>query len=452
MKRKTGSLILFLSKAVLLFAVVALFFVVANHFYTESLFYRWGNVLVIMLYTASLYLISRIYNGFNFGNANLQEIVLSWVLCLLGANIFMYFILSLFVEELIPVLGFGIILFSQIAFVIPMSIFINRLYYRQNPAHKAVIIYGNKEKLDEYCSLIMMQSNRFRVDHIVSQDESTGKLLDIVDRAESVFFLDVDEKKKDWLFEYCYLHNKHAYIMPTFSSILLNTASTLWLSNTPLFSLKTPEPDLGTQAMKRLMDIMISLTGIILSSLIMIIVAIAVRLYDGHPAIYKQVRVTRGGRLFTLYKFRSMRPNAEEDGVARLTAMGDNRITPVGRIIRKTRIDELPQLFNVLSGSMSIVGPRPERPEIAEQYEEIYPNFAFRTKVKAGITGFAQIYGRYNTSPEEKLFLDIMYIETFSILEDIRLILQTVKVLFQGASTEGVDDGLTTALWDRDEE
>jgi len=452
MKRKTGSLILFLSKTMLLFVVVALFYIVARYFYTESFFYFRGNVLVVMLYTASLYLISRIYNGFNFGNANLQEIVLSWVLCILGANIFMYFILSLFVEDLIPVLGFGIILSAQIAFVVPMSIFINRLFYRQNPAHKAVIIYGNKEKLDEYCSLIMMQSKRFRVDHIVSQDENTGKLLDIVDRAESVFFLDVDEKKKDWLFEYCYLHNKHAYIMPTFSSILLNTASTLWLSNTPLFSLKTPEPDLGTQAMKRLMDILISLTGIILSSLIMVVVGIIVRLYDGHPAIYKQVRVTRGGKLFTLYKFRSMRPNAEEDGVARLTSMGDDRVTPIGRFIRKSRIDELPQLFNVLSGSMSIVGPRPERPEIAEQYEEIYPNFAFRTKVKAGITGFAQVYGRYNTSPEEKLFLDIMYIETFSILEDIRLILQTVKVLFQGESTEGVDDGLTTAMWERDEE
>ena len=447
MKRKTGSLILFLSKAVMLFVVVALFYVVADYFYTDSLFYRWGNVLVIMLYTASIYLISRIYNGFNFGNANLQEIVLSWVLCLLGANIFMYFILSLFVEAMIPVLGFGIILFGQIAFIIPMSIYINRLYYRENPAHKSAIIYGNKEKLDEYCSLITMQSQRFIVDHIVSQNENTKKLLDIVDRAESVFFLDVDENKREWLFEYCYLHNKHTYILPTFSSILVNTASTLWLSNTPVFSLKSPEPDMSTKIFKRFIDIVLSLMGIIITGLFMIGIWLAVRLYDNHPAIYKQVRVTRGGKLFTLYKFRSMRPNAEDDGVPRLAAMDDDRITPYGRFIRKTRLDELPQLFNVLSGSMSIVGPRPERPEIAKQYEEIYPNFAFRTKVKAGITGFAQIYGRYNTSPEEKLFLDIMYIETFSILEDLKLILQTVKVIFQGSSTEGIEGDSTTAMW-----
>ena len=452
MKRKTGNLILFLSKTLLLFAILAMFFIGARLFYAEALFYERGNYVILMLYTAILYLLSRIYNGFNFGNVNLQEIVLSWTLCLIGANFFMYFILSLLEEGLINVLGFMIIIFVQIVFVIPLSIIINRLYYHYNPAHKAVIIYGIKDKLDEYCSLVTMHRNRFRVDHIVSQNENTGRLLDIVDRAESVFFLDVDEKKKEWLFEYCYLHNKHAYIMPTFSSILLNTASTLWLSNTPIFSLRTPEPDLGTQAIKRSMDILISFVGIILSSLIMIIVTIAVRLYDKHPAIYKQVRVTKNGKHFTLYKFRSMRPDAEKDGVARLTGMSDDRITPIGRFIRKTRIDELPQLFNVLSGAMSIVGPRPERPEIAEQYEEIYPNFAFRTKVKAGITGFAQIYGRYNTSPEEKLFLDIMYIETFSILEDIKLILQTVRVLFQSSSTEGVDDGLTTALWERDEE
>jgi len=452
MKRKTGNLILFLSKALLFFAILIIFYVIARLFYEEAFFYYWGNYVILMFYIAILYLASRIYNGFNFGNVNLQEIVLSWTLCLIVANIFMYFILSMREEGLLHVLGFVIILFTQIVFVMPVSILINRLYYHYNPAHKAVIIYGSKDKLDEFCSLVTMHRNRFRVDHIVSQNENTGKLLDMVDKAESVFFLDVDEKKKDWLFEYCYLHNKHAYIMPTFSSILLNTATTLWLSNTPLFSLRTPEPDLGTQAIKRLMDIVISLVGIILTSLVMIVVTIAVRLYDNHPAIYKQVRVTKNGKHFTLYKFRSMQPDAEKDGVARLTGISDDRITPIGRFIRKTRIDELPQLFNVLSGAMSIVGPRPERPEIAEQYEEIYPNFAFRTKVKAGITGFAQIYGRYNTSPEEKLFLDIMYIETFSILEDIRLILQTVRVLFQSSSTEGVEVGLTTALWDRDEE
>jgi len=434
-------------KAILVFAVLAMFFIGQRLFYEQVDYFFWGYNIITMLYAGSLYLISRIYNGFNFGNVSLQEIILSWALTLIVANIFQYFVLSLLVFNMIPVGGMMIITVAQMAFVIPMTILINKLYYRMNPAHKAIMIYGTKDKLDEYCSIVTMQRNKFKVEHVVSQDEETGRLLDIVDRSESVFFLNVDERKQDWLFEYCYLHNKHAYILPTFSNILINTASTMWLSNTPVFSLKKPEPDMGTQLIKRLIDIIISLLGIVIFGIPMFIVWVIVRLYDKHPAIYKQVRVTKGGRLFTLYKFRSMRPDAEDDGVPRLTSKEDDRITPFGRFIRRTRLDELPQLFNVLSGAMSLVGPRPERPEIAKQYEEIYPNFAFRTKVKAGITGFAQVYGRYNTAPEEKLFLDIMYIETFSILEDIKLILQTVRVVFQGESTEGIEQGSITAMW-----
>ena len=447
MIRKTASFLLFLAKTILFFAILAIFFIGWRYFYPETPYYFWGFNLILLLYTATVYLISRIYNGFNFGNVNLQDIILSWALCLILANVFQYFVLSLLALALLPILGFVVILVAQIAFVIPMSVLVDRLYYKQNPAQKSSIIYGTKEKLDEFCSIVTLQSRKFRVNHIVSQTEETGKLLDIIDRSESVFFLNLDGQKQDWLFEYCYLHNKHTYISTTFSNILINTAGTQWFSNTPVFSLKRPEPDVGTQVIKRLMDISISLIGIIIASLPMIGLAIAIRAYDKHPAIYKQTRVTKGGRLFTLYKFRSMRPDAEDDGVPRLTAKEDDRITPIGGFIRKTRLDELPQLFNVLSGNMSIVGPRPERPEIAKQYEERYPNFAFRTKVKAGITGFAQVYGQYNTAPEEKLFLDIMYIETFSILEDIKLMLQTVKVIFRGSSTEGINDGSTTALW-----
>jgi len=447
MKRETGSLILFLSKAVLLTTVLVVFFVGQRFLYVEIDYYFWGYNVILMLYAGVVYLMSRIYTGFNFGNVTLQEIILSWILCLISANIFQYFVLSLLADGLLPVLGILMITVVQIALVIPLAALINKIYYRLNPAHKAAIIYGNPEKLDEYCSIVTMQRNKFRVDHVVSENAETNRLLDIIDRSESVFFLNMEEKKQDWLFEYCYLHNKHTYILPTFSSILVNTATTLWLSNTPVFSLKSPEPDISTQILKRFIDILISLIGIIVSGVFMIGIWLVVRLYDNHPAIYKQARVTKGGKVFTIYKFRSMRPNAEDDGVPRLAAMDDDRITPFGRFIRRTRLDELPQLFNVLSGSMSIVGPRPERPEIARQYEEIYPNFGFRTKVKAGITGFAQIYGRYNTSPEEKLFLDIMYIETFSIMEDIKLILQTLKVVFQGSSTEGIEGDSTTAMW-----
>jgi len=444
--RRAAGLLSFLSKVLIVVVILAMFFIGQRIFYEDTLFYHLGNYLVLLLYASALYFMSRIYNGFNFGNATLSEIVLSWALCLVVANVFQYFVLSLITESLLPVGGFLIILAVQIALVTPMSIGVHRLYYSQNPAKNVVIVFGSREKLHEYQTIISMHRDKFRISRAISKNESIGTILDVLDEAESVFFLDVDEKTQDLLLEYCYLHNKDTYILPKFSNILINTARTTWLKNSPVFALKRPEPDLGVLAVKRAIDITIASVGIILSSVVMLVVWIAVRLYDRHPAIYKQVRVTKGGKLFTLYKFRSMHPDAEDDGIPRLTEKGDKRITPVGRIIRMMRIDELPQLFNVLNGSMSIVGPRPERPEIAKQYEEIYPNFAFRTKVKAGLTGVAQIYGRYNTAPDEKLFLDIMYIETFSILEDLRLILQTIKVLFNFSSTEGVDAGNTTAL------
>ena len=174
--------------------------------------------------------------------------------------------------------------------------------------------------------------------------------------------------------------------------------------------------------------------------------AIAVKLCDKGPILYRQIRCTRDAKEFTIYKFRSMRVDAESDGVARLASKGDSRITPVGKFIRKCRLDELPQLFNILKGDMSFIGPRPERPEIIEQYVEVMPEFAYRMKVKAGLAGFAQVYGKYNTTPYDKLKLDLIYIEQYSLMLDLKLMLLTLKVLLWPDSTEGVEKEQITAL------
>ena len=185
---------------------------------------------------------------------------------------------------------------------------------------------------------------------------------------------------------------------------------------------------------------MLSALGCIVTSPIMLITALCIKLYDGGPVFYTQDRLTRDGKVFKVYKFRSMKTDAEKDGVARLAGEHDDRITPVGRVIRKVRIDELPQLLNILNGDMSIVGPRPERPELASENEKIMPEFRYRLKVKAGLTGYAQVLGKYNTTPYDKLRLDLMYIEQYSLLLDIKLILMTIKILFIPESTEGVKD------------
>ena len=176
-------------------------------------------------------------------------------------------------------------------------------------------------------------------------------------------------------------------------------------------------------------------------------VAIAIKLTDHGPIFYRQCRLTKDGKKFDVLKFRSMRVDAEKDGVARLSSgEHDDRITPVGHFIRKCRLDELPQLINILKGDMSLVGPRPERPEIAAQYEEELPEFDLRLQAKAGLTGYAQVYGKYNTTPYDKLQMDLMYISNPSIIEDIKIMFATVKILFMPESTEGISEGQTTAM------
>ena len=172
---------------------------------------------------------------------------------------------------------------------------------------------------------------------------------------------------------------------------------------------------------------------------VMLLVALAIKLEDGGPVFYKQMRMTLDGREFGILKFRSMIVDAEKYSGAVLAAEDDPRITKVGKFIRATRLDEIPQLLNILKGDMSIVGPRPERKSFVEEYCEKIPEFRYRMKVKGGLTGYAQIYGKYNTSPYDKLRLDLMYIENYSLMLDIKLILMTVRIMLKKESTEGID-------------
>lgn len=196
---------------------------------------------------------------------------------------------------------------------------------------------------------------------------------------------------------------------------------------------------LEQRILKRTMDIVISAIAIIITSPIMFICAVAIKLDDGGPILFKQNRITINGKIFNVLKFRSMIVDADKDG-AKKAVSDDDRITRVGKVIRACRMDELPQLFNILRGDMSLVGPRPERIENVYEYSQKHPEFELRHRVKGGLTGFAQLYGKYNTSPEDKLHMDLIYIETYSLLLDIKLLILTVKVLFMRESTEGFSE------------
>ena len=204
--------------------------------------------------------------------------------------------------------------------------------------------------------------------------------------------------------------------------------------------------------MKRTMDIVASGLALIVLSPIFLVTAIAVK-SDGGPAFYRQKRLTKDGKVFEILKFRSMRIDAEKySGAVLSSGENDTRITKVGRIIRAYRLDELPQLINILKGDMSLVGPRPERPEIQAKIEKEVPEFSLRLQAKAGLTGYAQVYGKYNTSFYDKLLMDLMYISRPSILEDLTIILATLRILTSKESTEGVGESENALEYRRDDE
>ena len=249
------------------------------------------------------------------------------------------------------------------------------------------------------------------------------------------------------ILKHCVANDITVFVIPRIGDTIMSGAHPMHMFHLPMLKVGryTAQPEY--LFVKRLVDIAVSLFALAVLSPIFIVTAIAIKATDGGPVFYKQVRLTKDGRRFHILKFRSMRVDAEKDGVARLsTGSHDDRVTPVGKVIRACRIDELPQLFNILGGSMSLVGPRAERPEIAAEYEQELPEFALRLQAKAGLTGYAQVYGKYNTTPYDKLVMDLMYIAHPSIMEDFKIMLATVKILFTPESTEGVEEGATTAM------
>ena len=264
---------------------------------------------------------------------------------------------------------------------------------------------------------------------------------------QTVFLCGIHRQARNQILKFCGDRGITAYVVPRIGDILMSGSKRVNLFHLPFLRVDRYDPTPEYLLVKRIFDVVVSLTALVVLSPVMLLTAAAIKLTDGGPVFYRQKRLTKNRREFDVLKFRSMRQDAEKDGVARLsTGEHDPRITPVGRVIRRFRIDELPQLFNILQGSMSIVGPRPERPEIAAEYEKELPEFALRLQAKAGLTGYAQVYGKYNTTPYNKLLMDLMYIAHPSFFEDLRIVFATIKILFLPESTEGVEEGRETAI------
>ncbi|MBQ3947060.1 MAG: sugar transferase, partial [Ruminococcus sp.] len=317
-----------------------------------------------------------------------------------------------------------------------------RIYFMIYPPRRLIILYGSHQA----AALVMKMSQRvdkYMICESVSINEESSVIKEQILKYEGVIICDIPAELRNDYLKFCFERSIRAYIAPKISDIIIRGADDIRLFDTPLLLCRNYGLDFEQRFIKRIFDIVFSLIAIIPAAPFMIISALAVKLYDGGPVLYKQKRLTIDDKEFYVYKFRSMIVDAEKDGKARLASEEDDRITPVGKILRKFRIDEFPQLFNILKGEMSVVGPRPERPELAEEYKKQMPEFEFRLKVKAGLTGYAQVTGVYDTSPYDKLKMDLMYIENFSLRMDIQIILMTLKtMLFPGKNNAETEEGV----------
>lgn len=409
-------------------------------------FWEKGHWLVIAIYGILLLFFSNMYGGMRIGYLKNAEVIFSQLFATLLVNIITYCQISLMVREPFHIPSYVSMMVLQVCWVIIWIMIASLIYKNIFPPRKLLLVHGDRP-IEDILRKFAGRKDKFEVSkcmHIDAGVDAVNK--EALERYDAVVLWDISVEDRNKIMKFCYGQSIRIYIMPKIPDVILKGAEELHLFDTPLLLTREYVLTIEQRFIKRCIDLFCSLILFVLASPFMLLTAIAVKLYDGGPVLYKQVRCTTGGKQFSILKFRSMRVDAEKDGVARLAAKNDSRITPVGRFIRKVRLDELPQLLNIIRGDMSFIGPRPERPEIIAQYMEIMPEFAFRMKVKAGLAGYAQVYGKYNTTPYDKLKLDLAYIENYSVWLDLKLMLLTLKVLLWPDSTEGVESDQVTAM------
>lgn len=401
--------------------------------------------LVGVLFCFTYWFFAKMYQAQKIGIYRLTELTYFQVLAYAIADVI------LLVESIIWFHGLRnlnivayIIVFGAQMVATVFNIFVhNRLFARYDEAKKVMIIYGNPS----YESLKKkMQSKKFRYNIIGCYPDDTEMdiLKEKLAECESVYLYEANADIKRQLVFYCDHIGHDIYLTQNVEELLTMGFDISHTFDTPFIRTKRKPEEWYYGFVKRTMDIVFSALGLVVLSPVFLVTAICIKAYDRGPVFYKQTRLTKGHKEFDIYKFRSMITNAES-GKARLASQNDSRITPIGKVIRALRVDELPQLINILKGDMTIVGPRPERPEIEKMYLEELPEFGLRLKVKAGLTGYAQVFGKYNTTPEDKLKLDLLYINQRSLLWDFKLIFYTIKIIFIPESTEGIDEDKTTA-------
>ncbi len=436
--------ILFLLKVVVFASLFLTFFLVFREQYPWVFEPSRTSGVTMLSFAVLIFLFSRVYGGYAIGVQKSKSIIYSLVTAVFLTDFITHVQLCIMLANLngerfvyaSPWLLFAVFAI-QCSLIIVLTYFGNFLYFRINkPAKCCVITAENYDPTD-----LIRKIGRYKKQYeIISVVKDTDRnVYDAIAACETVFFHEVPIESRTLLIEYCYEQSKNIYYTLEMCDIVALSAKRTVLDDKSLMSFYVKELTLEQRFVKRTMDIGVSLVALILASTFMLILAAAIKLDDGGKVFFKQKRATKNGKVFEVYKFRTMR---EENQVNKSVTANDDRITKVGAILRKFRLDELPQVFNILNGDMSIVGPRPEMLENIDKYTEELPEFRYRLRAKAGLTGLAQIAGKYNTSPKDKLILDLTYIEKYSLLSDISLMFRTILVLFKSEeSTEAFVPG-----------
>lgn len=395
-----------------------------------------GKFVLAGVYTILMIVLFYNFDGFKFGYLKLTEEFISQVIALFIVNFITYWQLCLIANQVISPVPM-ILLFVLDAVIAFVCVYLYSALYHHLYAPKNMVMINGADDANDLKSKMDSRMDKYRISKVISVDAGLEAICAELHKYDAVIINDVPAELRNDILKYCYRNQIRSYVTPKLSDIIIRGGMDICLFDTPLLLVRSKGLTITQRFVKRLMDIIVSFIVLVVASPVMLAVAIAIKCEDGGPVFFKQKRATLGGKSFNILKFRSMIVDAEKEGISRPATDHDPRITKVGNFIRATRIDELPQIINILKGDMSLVGPRPERVEHVQKYGEQIPEFGFRLKVKGGLTGYAQIYGKYNTAPYDKLRLDLMYIEHYSIMLDIKLILLTLRIMLKKESTEG---------------
>ena len=444
----------FIFAAVIILIECFLFYSIWMEFYNPNLrvSYRFrGNYFVTAIYGILLLLFGNVYGGLKIGYYKPFNLIFSLSMTSVISNIVAYIAVIIPAATLYisPVAAVVYLSLLEIAVIAVITLIANKLFLKMFKPQRLLLLYGNRE--DETEAKFLMRQDRYNIVNKLKIDDEASeeayiradeftKICQSCNDYDGVIIGDISSELRNDILKYCYSNFIRTYTVPKLTDIILKGSETMHLFDSPIYLNRNHGLSIYQAAVKRISDIVMSLIGLILTSPILLITAIAIKIEDRGPVFFKQKRCTKDGREFDILKFRSMIVDAEKDGISVPATERDPRITKVGSVIRATRIDELPQLINILKGNMSVVGPRPERIEHVKKYSEEIPEFAYRMMVKGGLTGYAQVYGKYNTTAYDKLKLDLMYVQNYSIILDMEIILKTIQIVFTKESTEGFSE------------